>query len=575
VSTKSKAGAGDAANATPITVVAQAAAPVIQLVCKAGFLVYAWKESLTEKNKMPAVLAIPGTRTAPAADLEIRPKALKAWLDSLPLAQTLDTSRKLLAYLAALNGARIASDLRVELLETCRAISEVLLDELDDIYAKSPQPLGPRGRDALQNARGLAAELATGFQVAAADTAAKRLGFGLRKQLAFALVRAAHYLTAQMRASYRGYSPVPVGAWRAQHQLYLYAEQNDVVNEPMEGDNLTVAQVYCEALLLSLTDAYRLAPGELDRVVAQIRSLRAPVTLGQHRPATRPGGHFIVPCDTDRGPKPALSASDDTGGPNWRLFDANPIVDKLRARKQALDSGNVSANLSRTLGEDGSQLIAKLMVLWGDPPKRAYRRDPSDMTVAVCVGLKAISHFVSHDAKVDASTQELALRKGITMPLPAMMEDDAGRSVPIYEWAVVNQSAGGLKVRRAQGALQPLAVGELIGIRAPGKPQWTIAVVRWITTLDDGGAEFGLQYIGTALRAVWVQPTIAANPQAKQGLLVADEDSPGQDILAAAPSTYSELREFDLTGDNFTTRMRASGLIELTGRFDLFHLAAS
>jgi len=525
---------------------------------------------------MPAVLAIPGTRQAPAADLELRPKALKAWLESLPLAQTLDTSRKLVAYLSALNGARVAPDLRVELMETCRTICEVLLDELDDIYAKSPQPLGPRGRDALQHARGLAGELATGFQVVAADTAARRLGFGLRKQLAFALVRAAQNLTAQMRASYKGYSPVPVGAWRAQHQLYLYAEQNEVVNEPAEGtDGVSVAQVYCEALLLSLTDAYRLPPGELDRIVAQIRSLRAPVTLGQHRPPTRPGGHFIVPCDSDRGPKPALSANDDTGGPNWRLFDANAIVDKLRARKLALESGNVSAAMSEALGEYGSDLLAKLMVLWGDPPKRAYRRDPSDMTVAVCVGLKAISHFVNHDAKIDASTQELALKKGITMPLPAMVEDDAGRAVPIYEWAVVNQSAGGLKVRRAQGAMQPLAVGELIGIRAPGKPQWTIAVVRWITTLDDGGAEFGLQYIGTALRAVWVQPTIASNPQARPGLLVADEDSPGQELLAASPNTYSELREFDLTGDNYTARVRASGLIELTGRFDLFHLAVS
>ena len=525
---------------------------------------------------MPAVLAIPGTRQPPAADLELRPKALKAWVESLPLAQTLDTSRQLGAYLATLNGARVAVDVRVELLEACRTVSDVLLDELADIFANAPQPLGPRGRDALQNARALAGELATGFQIAAADTAAKRLGFGLKKQLGLALVRGAQYLAAQVTASYKAYSPVPVGAWGALHQLYLYAEQNEVVNEPAEGaDGATVAQVYCEVLLISLTDAYRLPQGELDRIVAQIGSLRAPVTLGQHRPQTRPGGHFIVPCDTDRGPKPALSANDDTGGPNWRLFDANAIVDKLRARKLALDTNNVSASMSKALGEDGAALIAKLMVLWGDPPKRAYRRDPSDMTVAVCVGLKAISHFVNHDAKVDASTQELALKKGITMPLPAMAEDDSGRVVPIYEWAVVNQSAGGLKVRRAQGAMQPLAVGELIGIRAPGKPQWTIAVVRWITTLDDGGAEFGLQYIGTALRAVWVQATIASNPQARQGLLVADEDSPGHEILAAAPSTYSELREFDLMGENYMARVRAAGLIELTGRFDLFHLAVS
>jgi len=229
----------------------------------------------------------------------------------------------------------------------------------------------------------------------------------------------------------------------------------------------------------------------------------------------------------------------------------------------------------KALGDDATVLLGKLITLWGDPPKRAYRRDPSDLTVAICVGLKAIAHFVTHDAKVDASTQELALKKGITMPMPALVEDDEARMVPIYEWAVVNQSAGGLKVRRAQGSMQQLAVGEIVGVRVPGKKHWTVAVLRWITTLEDGSAEFGLQYIGAAERAVWVQATISASLQSKPGLLIADEDSPGAYLLATPSNTYSELREFDLQAEGFSARVRAAGVIELTGRFDLFHLCAS
>jgi hypothetical protein len=549
---------------------------VTQLVFKRAPLLYAPTKSLTEKRRMPVALALPEQRQSPPPDLEIRPKAFRAWVEALPLAQTLDSARKLAAYLAALNACRVSPDVRAELVEACRTHAQVLLEELQDVYVKSAQPLGPRGRDALAAARALAGELAIAYQVAAADTAARRLGFGLRKQQATLLVHATQCLAAQVIASFNAYSPVPAGAWKALHQIYLYAEQQEMVNDPGEHpDGVTVAQAYCETLLLSLTDAYRLAPGELNRIVEQIRSLRAPVTLSRQKPATRPGGHFLVPCDTDRGPKPALSANDDTGGPNWRVFDANPIVDRLRTRKQALESGNVSATMMKALGDDATVLLGKLITLWGDPPKRAYRRDPSDLTVAICVGLKAIAHFVTHDAKVDASTQELALKKGITMPMPALVEDDEARMVPIYEWAVVNQSAGGLKVRRAGGAMQPLAVGEVVGIRAPGKPHWTIAVVRWITTLDDGGAEFGLQYVGSAVRAVWAQATISNSRQSKQALLVEDEDSPGAQLLAAPAGTYSELREFDLNAEGYSARMRASGVIELTGRFDLFHLCAS
>jgi len=522
------------------------------------------------------VLAVPGELIPPPPDLEIRPKAFSAWVEALPIAQTFDASRRLGGYLAQLNGVRLAPDVRAELLDASLTRAQVLLDELDDIYAKAPQPLGPRGREALASARSLAAALATGYRIAAADVAARRIGFGLRKQLATCLVRAAQFLAWQTYASYKAYSPVPQGAWKALHEVYLFAEREQLVNDAGEHpDGLTVAQAYCEALLVSLTDAYRLATGEIERIVALIRALRAPVTLSQQRPATRPGGHFLVPCDTDRGPKPALSANDDAGGPNWRLFDANAIVERVRARKLALEGGNVSASMTREMGEDGASFLAKLVVLWGDPPKRAYRRDPSDMTVAICVGIKAIAHFVIHDSRIDASTRELAVRRGITVQMPALAMDEHQRPVPIHEWAVVNQSAGGLKVRRAQGSMQQLAVGEIVGVRVPGKKHWTVAVLRWITTLEDGSAEFGLQYIGAAERAVWVQATISASLQSKPGLLIADEDSPGAYLLATPSNTYSELREFDLQAEGFSARVRAAGVIELTGRFDLFHLCAS
>lgn len=525
---------------------------------------------------MTTLLAVPGELIPPPPHLEIRPKLFSAWVEALPLAQTFDASRRLGGYLAQLNGVRLAPDARAELLDASLARAQVLLDELDDIYARAAQPLGPRGREALASARSLASALATGYRLAAAETAGKRIGFGLRRQLATYLVRAVQFLAWQTYASYKAYSPVPQGTWKALHEVYLFAEHEQLVNDAGEHpDGITVAQAYCEALLVSLTDAYRLAPGEIERIVALIRTLRAPVTLGQLRPASRPSRHFLVPCDADRGPKPALSANDDTGGPNWRIFDANAIVERARTRKQALDSGNVSAAMTREMGDDGAAFLGKLIALWGDPPKRAYRRDPSDMTVAICAGVKAIAHFVIHDSRLDASTREIALRQGITVRMPALEMDEHQRPVPIYEWAVVNQSAGGLKVRRAQGAMQPLAVGEIVGVRVPGKKHWTVAVLRWITTLDDGGAEFGLQYIGAAERAVWVQATISSSLQSKPGLLIADEDSPGAHLLATPPNTYSELREFDLQAEGFSARVRAAGLIELTGRFDLFHLGVS
>src|SRR5689334_10076278 len=525
----------------------------------------------------PPALSVPPERTAPPKDLEIRPKQVKAWIESLPLAQSLDASRKLCAHLAATNRAKLDVDTRLQILDAYRATALTALEELDAIYGKATLPLGTRAREALTLARDLSAELATGYKIAILEKSGKLFALGAKKQLPVLIARAMEYLAAGQRASYKSYTPVPPGVWRDMHQLYLHAEQEGVAKEVIDTDTkATVHDIYCEALLLSLTDPYRVVQGEVDKIIAQARGYRGTVSLWRERPATRSGAHFVVPCDIDKAPKPALSANDDTGGPNWRMLDANAIVDKLRQKKAAAEAGQVSATLSKSLGPEGLALLGRLAILWGDPPKRTQKRNPGESTVAICVGLKAVSHFVSFEPKLDAAAEAEALRKGITMPLMALPTDDASQPIPVFEWDVVNESAGGLKVRRMGATQQPIGVGEVIGVKLGNRARWTVGVARWITMFDEGGMEFGIQFLGGLARNVWVQPTITSAPQAKPGLwMVFGEDSNEPDSLLTPPNTYSDLREFELDHEGKVTVVRAASLIEKTGRFELFHVSPS
>jgi hypothetical protein len=525
---------------------------------------------------MPLDLSVPARSSAPSKDLEIRPKQVKAWIDSLPLAQTFDSARKLAEHLAGVNRAKIDLEERLQILELHRPIADLLFEELDGIYGKAPQPMGQRGRDALAFARTLAAELAMGYKIVLVEKAGKRVAFGIRKQLPALALRAMQALAAGMRASYKAYAPVPQGIWKEFHHLYLYAEEEGIVAEVADAQaGTTIAALYCESLLLSLTDPYRLLPGDLDKVVGQIRALRAPVTLGRRKPDTPGGAHFLVPCDTDKPPKPALSANDDTGGPNWRLLDANAIVERLRARKQAFESGNVSATMTRAMGPETVALVTRLIGLWGDPPKRVFRRDEAEGSVAICFGVKNIAHFVAHDALADTEAETEALRAGLTMPLRCLPEDETGRQIPIHEWAIINHSEGGIKVRRSAGVTQPLAVGEVVGVKAAGNASWRIGVARWITVFEDGTMEFGVQFYATAACAVWLLAVQSPGPQAKLAVLLADgEELAGESLLTPA-GTYAQLREFDLQGEEFRSRVRATDLIEKTARFELFHVSPS
>jgi cyclic-di-GMP-binding protein len=525
---------------------------------------------------MPLQLAVP-ERTAPPKDLEVRPKQVKAWIDSLPLAQSIDTARRMATHLAQMNRARLDQDTRLAILDAYRLPAGTALEELDAVYSKATLPLTPKAREALMAARDLASELAMGYKITLAEKSGGLLGaFSSKKGLPLQVLRALEYQFALLRASYKSYTPVPQGTWRDMHQLYLFAEQEKVEREVVDAETRsTVFDAYVEALLLSLCDPYRLVQGELDKIVAQSRSWRGICTLTQSRPATRPGGHFLVPCDLDRTPKPIISPNEETGGPNWRLLDANPIVDKLRAKKQAAETGNVSATMSKQLGTEGLAMLGRLITLWGDPPKRAYRRNPGDSTVAICVGIKAVGHFVSFEPRMDAQQEREALKKGITMPLMALPTDDASQAIPVFEWDVVNESVGGLKVRRMGATQQPISVGEVVGVKLRDRSRWTVGVVRWITIFDEGGMEFGIQFLGSLAKPVWVQPTVTTAPQAKPGLLFAYADSGEADALLTPPNMFSDLREFEINEEGSVSVMRATGLIEKTVRFELFHVSPS
>ena len=524
---------------------------------------------------MTASLSVAVPRAAAPKGLEVRPKQVKAWIEGLPLANALEASKQLRDHLLAVNAAKIETDDRLEILQSYRAVAQTLFEELEAVYAKTVGPLSPRARDALGLTRELAAALADGHKVVIAEKTGKLIAFGAKKQLPVLLLRAMEYANVALRASYKSYTPAPEGLWRALHELYLYADAEGLALELADPETkASVHELYTETLLIALTDPYRLSPGEIERIAAQLRAVKAPVPLSQSKPATNANAHFLVPCDTDKPPKPALSANDDRGGANWRLLDANGVVDKLRTRQKAFESGNVSAVAAKAMGADGAAFLGRLVKLWGDPPKRINRRDAMDTSVAICIGLKAVSHYVSLEHRDEPAEADL-IRRGITIPLISVPRDEASKEFPVNVWEVVNQSSGGLKVRRDGPAQQPVAVGEVVGVKLVGRARWTIGVARWITVLESGGLEFGIQFLANGARSVSIQPTIAAlSAQAKLALLLSEGDVAAEALLTT-PNTFSDLREFEVDAEGEVSCVRATNLLEKTGRFELFEFSAS
>jgi hypothetical protein len=502
-------------------------------------------------------LALPVERAAPSPDLELRPRQARKWIESLPVTVTFETGRQLLAHLSAMNRATVEPDARLEILDAHRQASIGLLGELEAMFAKADLPLGPGPRAALGLARELLTELALGYRIATVEQSGKMLT--TRKQLGALLQRATYLTAARMFAAYKSYTPVPTGTWAELHELYVRADGLGLAREAAEGG--TIADLYIEALMLSLTDPYRLGQGEADRVLQRLHTSRGLATLGQTRPRTPQGGHFVVPCNTDKPPKPSIGKLDDTGGPDWRLLDTNPVVEKLRS---------TPASVKKAKGISEADLTAKLIKLWGDPPKRTSRRDPSEHTVAISMGLDGVGHFVALESRINLVRQDEGLRRGITMPIAPLPMNAQDEPIPVFEWDVVNESKGGLRVRRLGRTEQPIAVGEVAGIKLPGKPHWAIGVVRWITVFEDGGMEFGIQYLAPMARTVTVK---GWNTPSATGLLLADDDEQASTLLTS-PNLFTNQREIELEDEGDAVMVTPGDVVEVTHRFEIFRVKA-
>jgi cyclic-di-GMP-binding protein len=377
------------------------------------------------------------------------------------------------------------------------------------------------------------------------------------------VLRAMQHTAGRLFAAYKSYTPVPTGTWAELHELYLQADALGVAREALDETKASVADLYGDALLLSLTDPYRLGQGEAERVLQLLRGHHGLATLGQSRPATRPGGHVVVPCNTDKPPKPSIAKLDEAGGPDWRLLDANPIVERLLAKRAAASRGEAP------LAKAQAELLARLARLWGDPPKRTSRRDPGQVTVAISMGIDGVGHFVSLEPKIDLARQDDMLRRGITMPMAPLPLDDQSEPIPVFEWDVVNQSQGGLRVRRLGRTEQPIAVGEVAGIKLPGRPHWAIGAVRWVTVFEDGGMEFGLQYLADRARAVTVS---AWGAPSGTGLLLGNGGGPA--TLLTSPNAFSHLRELEIEDRGDACIVQPAAVVEVTHRFELFTVTA-
>jgi hypothetical protein len=489
----------------------------------------------------------------------------------------MESGRAVAAALTALNRAKLPADERVALAEIYRPIIHVLLDELDAIYASATLPLSEKALEAFELAHVLSIESSHPYKALILEKSAKLIGFGNKKSLPLPIFRALSHALSVMVQSYKAYYPVPAGIWQEANSLYLYADEQGFANEaPDENSKSSIADLYFEMLMLSLADPYRLMNREVDRVLEILRQNRGQVELKLSAEGVDPQRAFVVALDADAAPRPLVQGNKAAEGTIMRLVEPSKLVERLQQKlKASLAAGATNAAKSRAT-HDLNDLIGRLCRLWGDPPKRQFRRNPADTGVALCSGIKAIAYFSELATNENPEADLEAIREGRTIPLLKIPQDPMSQLVGVEEWQVLNQSANGLRVHRARGGNVGVTVGEAVGVRFVGGRSWNIGIVRWLTLLEDSALEFGMELISPAGYSVTLETTIGSTGRAVPAVLLsaAHPEVPPDTVLTVS-DTYADLREFELNDHGEISTVRATTLVERTSKFDLFQFQQS
>ncbi len=524
---------------------------------------------------MALSLSVPvATRPLPK-EVEINPKKARIWIESLPLTKTIESARTVIQTIEALNLAKVPGEERVALVDIYRPVVTVLLDELQAIYAYSSLPLPAKQAEAFELSAQLITHCGYAYKMLLLEKSSKMILFNAKKSLPAPLFWSMYYLRAQMLQSYKVYYPVPNGVWQEMHLLLQYAEEQGLAAEIVDPEQgATIGDIYADALMISLADPYRLMYREVDKTQEILKQNRGLVDMRTNADGLNPQRLFVVALDSDQPPKVLIQGGRPPAGQVLRLVDPGRLVEKMQQRLKAQTAGaNASAKSRAT--HDLTDLMGRLIRLWGDPPKRQFRRNPTDSAVALCSGIKAICYFTELASQEDPEADARAIREGGTIPLLRIPQDPMSQMIGVEEWHVLNQSANGLRMHRESGGNVSVTVGEIVGVRFVGGRTWNVGVVRWLTMLEGNALEFGVELVAPAAESITIEPTIGggrASPALRLLSVVPDAES---DTLVTTPETFADLREFELKDHRDAQTVRATTLMERTSRFDMFQYQSS
>ena len=500
-------------------------------------------------------LSLPAKRVS-AWMVETDPKYARAWLASLPLADSAESAREIYQALYTLNRQELDVARRFELMELYNSPVASVTTALEPYFSRAALPLTSKKRQLAEFIRQLHMEMSYGYKGCLQDLEKQRVRWGKKTLWAKTLQRAMHYLGEVLLHSYQVYMPYPLEVWRETHAIYRYAMEHDLATEVVdtaatEAAKTTLAHDYTRILLLGLSNPYQLPQNECRQVQRFLHHWGAKASLRGNLEVPHPAGHFLVDMTTDSPPVAFPRDVQFQANQDLILLDATELLRTIQFFIQRLKKGDSARTLSlgvECLDSVCLEILQRMMRTWGLIPRRQYSRIQRSGPAFVCTGIPAL-HFFAGGQKpfappADRSRNETPDDRFI---LPAHIQEDISREtrdededfIPLDEpvavgpmpapdgwesrassgdafrvdrWQIRDTAPKGMQLVRQGNSHTYVRVGDVVGIQQMDEiGRWSAGVVRWMKSPEADNLEMGIELLAAGVKPVAVAPVRGAS----------------------------------------------------------------
>jgi len=450
----------------------------------------------------------------------IKPKKFRQWLNGLPVGNVQKSSQIVLQQLKILNQSRYPYSERSQLLDALRPTIRQLLLSLKQPLHQAMLPLSDENNLIAQLIQDLLSEIAHGYKLITSDLMEKNS----RKENDDLLLRESIYLSIQYLArsiveSYLIYSAPQYDIWRELHQLYRYAEyeniQNEAIDDPYPDYTLpiqyTIDLAYKRIVLLSLSAPYHLMQNEAEDIYYLVSAWTSVCEI-QELEKKHISNQYGVDFATDMSPR-YIPDNLEWEPVDGRVIDINEVKARLTNHTTKILRLNVESDeltdddSPRSLKERQQRdMLLRLTDAWHSNLTRGTHREDRGAKLRMALGLNACHFYCSNKATFTPEMDELRLISSseneqasvfANIYREALHKDriHENNSYPISPWQQHNISHTGLALSCGDSCKNMnIKVGEVVSYLFESKTglRWKIGIIRWVHINKESNIDMGI-----------------------------------------------------------------------------------